>query len=173
MESKPNPALMPEVFEPDQTSNFSRPFRRLSTWISPFDLQKSPDGHSQGLQTNLAEQTEWSMAHGFYVGMGGFVFDINNTLIDKDPIFLSESCRLTLTARGVALLCQCGLLPRIRQREIRDKSKADGLAKSLACLQTGWMVAQVVARLHYDLPITLLEVNTLGHVFCAFVIYVL
>ena len=113
------------------------------------------------------------MTHGFYAGMGGFVFDLDDKSCKKDAAFISRTCRLTLTARGVALLCQCGRLPQIDQNEIVDKSKADGLAKALACLQAGWMVAQVIARVHYRLPVTLLEVNTLGHVFCAFVIYLL
>lgn len=113
------------------------------------------------------------MSHGFYAGMGGFVFDVDNSLFRKDSEMVSGTRRLTLTARGALLLYQCGLLPRIRQSEILDKSKADGLAKVLACLQAGWMVAQVFARLHLNLPITLLEINTIGHVFCAFVVYVL
>ena len=164
---------MSKSFEQDKPSNFSRPFRRLSSWVSPADRQDTWEERLHGSPTVLAEAVEWSMVHGFYAGMGGFVYDIDDASSDENPRFLPESCRLTLTARAVVLLCRCGLLPRIRQREILDKSKSDGLAKALACLQAGWMVAQVIARLHYGLPITLLEVNTLGHVFCAFVIYVL
>ena len=113
------------------------------------------------------------MSHGFYAGMGGFVFDVEESLIARSPGMVPGTCRLTLTARGVLLLYQCGLLPQISKSEILDESKADGLAKALACLQAGWMVIQVVARLRSDLPITLLEINTIGHVFCALMVYVL
>lgn len=118
-------------------------------------------------------EVKWSMSHGFYAGMGGFVFDVDHSMFQQPSASVPRKRRLTLTARGVLLLYQCGLLPQIHQREILDKSKADGLAKALACLQAGWMVGQVIARLHAGLPVTLLEVNTLGHVFCAFVVYIL
>jgi hypothetical protein len=113
------------------------------------------------------------MTHGFYAGMGGFVIEINNSTIpDTDELFPNCS-RLTLTSRGVLLLAKCGFLPDISQEEILDKSKTDRFAKGLACLQSGWLVVQVLARFKLDLPVTLLEVNTLGHVLCAFVIYIL
>lgn len=73
----------------------------------------------------------------------------------------------------MALLAKSGLLPPISEREISDKSKADGLAKTLVCLQAIWMVVQVISRLVDGLPVTLLEVNTLGHVVCALLIYLL
>jgi len=111
--------------------------------------------------------------HSFYAGMGGFVFDLNaasaSVLL---PSKLSLG-RLTLTPRGIVLLAECGLLPRISIEEIDDKSKAAGLAKTLVCLQAGWMVIQVIGRIAYGLPVTLLEVNTIGHVICALVLYVL
>lgn len=80
------------------------------------------------------------------------------------------SQRLTLSARGIALLARCGHLPNIKEDDISDKSKADGLAKFLACLQVVWMLVQVVARVVLGLPVTLLEVNILGHVLCALII---
>lgn len=107
-----------------------------------------------------------------YAGMGGFVFDMD-VLPQGDDAFIPARQRLTLTAPGVILLAKCGYLPDLSIKEIRDKSKADGLAKALVCLQAGWMVVQTVGRLIQEQAVTLLEVNTLGHVFCAFVIYLL
>ncbi|APA07657.1 hypothetical protein SS1G_00811 [Sclerotinia sclerotiorum 1980 UF-70] len=114
----------------------------------------------------------WTTVHGFYAGMGGFVFDFENPS-DNTPPFIPPYTRLTLTARGVSLLAQCGHLPTISKREIVDKSKADTMAKLLVILQAGWMLVQVIGRLVAGLPVTLLEVNTLGHVLCAFIIYLL
>ena len=56
---------------------------------------------------------------------------------------------------------------------IRDKSKADGLAKILICVQAIWFCAQFFARLHQDLMISLLELNTFAHAICALLIYLL
>ena len=79
--------------------------------------------------------------------------------------------RLTLTATGILLLAKCGHLPDIEKEFIWDKSKADGLAKALVCLQAGWFILQTVGRIVVHEPVTLLEVNTIAHIFCAFVCY--
>lgn len=39
------------------------------------------------------------------------------------------------------------LIPDLSKDEIRDKSKTDGLAKSLVCLQVGWFFSPCVVRL--------------------------
>jgi hypothetical protein len=113
------------------------------------------------------------MVHGFYAGMGGFTFDASSFCTNNGIPFTLQRHRLTLTARGVAFLAKCGHLPNIQKNDIVDKSKADSLAKSLACLQAGWMVVQVIGRAVLGLHVTLLEVNTLGHVLCALLTYLL
>jgi hypothetical protein len=117
--------------------------------------------------------SRWTMTHGFYAGMGGFTIEFDNSIIPECASFIPSRRRLTLTPRGIVLLARCGLLPDISKEEITDKSKADSIAKSIACLQATWFTIQIIARLVLKLPVTLLEVNTLGHVFAAFVIYVL
>ena len=74
---------------------------------------------------------------------------------------------------GVALLADCGLLPEIETNYLKDKSKSDGLSKLIACVQAAWLIVQVVGRLVLGLQVTLLEINTLGHVFSALLIYLL
>lgn len=113
------------------------------------------------------------MVHSFYAGMGGFISQLDGLFQDQGPHFIPGSHRLTISARGIAFLAECGHLPDIPEDDIVDKSKADGLAKLLVCFQAGWMVAQVVARVILGLPVTLLEVNIIGHVLCALVIYIL
>lgn len=105
--------------------------------------------------------------------MGGLIIKVDDSLDHKITLPVPFYPNLTLTARGVALLAKCDLLPDLHEAEIIDKSKADGLAKLVACGQAGWMLVQVIGRVALRLPITLLEVNTLGHVVCAFAIYIL
>lgn len=120
------------------------------------------------------KESEWTMVHGFYAGMGGFVIDLDDDDISKDNLVPGHTPRrLTLTPRGVLLLAQCGLLPRLTKDEIKDKSKADSIAKTLVLLQAGWLIVQLIGRVAQKLPVTLLEVNTLGHVVCAFIIYMM
>ena len=113
------------------------------------------------------------MTHGFYAGMGGLVVDLEDLKTDDETPFIPGQRYLTLTPRGIQLLAECGLLPDIGAKEISDRSKTDGAGKVLAVLQASWLLVQVINRLFFDLPITLLEINTLGHVGCAFGVYLL
>jgi hypothetical protein len=108
------------------------------------------------------------MTQAFYANMGGYVID-TKALDGKE--YIPGSPRITLTARGICFLAQSGIIPNEAESFIKDKSKANALAKVITCMQGGWLVIQCIARLAYQLPITLLEINTVGHVLCAFAIY--
>ena len=114
----------------------------------------------------------WTNVHSFYAGAGGFVFDLE-LAGSHGTTFISGPQRLTVTAHGVLLLAKCGLLPDMDEREIKDKSKTDGLAKALVLLQAAWMLLQTLGRIVTRIPTSLLEVNTIGHILCAFVVYLL
>lgn len=106
--------------------------------------------------------------------MGGFTFSHSSLTTNRTTPMVNSDCkRLTLTARGIALLADCELLPDIERKYLDDKSKSDGLSKFIACVQAAWLIVQVIARLSLGLQVTLLETNTLGHVLCALIIYVL
>ena len=55
--------------------------------------------------------------------------------------------------------------------EIKDKSNADLLAKGLVACQVSWLVVQSVARYYARLPLTLLKIHTMVHVFSALIMY--
>ena len=95
--------------------------------------------------SSVARKHPWTMVHSFYAGMGGFIIQLDGLSKDQGPQLIPESHRLTISARGIAFLAECGHLPDIPEDDIVDKSKADGLAKLLVCFQAGWMVAQVIA----------------------------
>lgn len=102
--------------------------------------------------------------------MGGFAIETNDA--GEDP-YIPRSPRLHLTANGAAVLSELGLLPRITRDSIRDKSKADHVAKFLVIIQASWLILQCIARTAGHLPLSLLEINTLAHVACALIMYVL
>ncbi|KEY75172.1 hypothetical protein S7711_01618 [Stachybotrys chartarum IBT 7711] len=102
----------------------------------------------------------WTMTQCFNAVMGGLTVT-------------GPQGRFTLSAEGTRLLSFIDALPTIATSQIQDKSKADGLAKSVVCIQAAWMMAQIIARLINGLPVSLLEINTCGHVICAFVLYLL
>lgn len=100
--------------------------------------------------------------------MGGFAID---TYDSGETPYVPGSPRVTLTIDGILLLARLGHLPDIPITSIQDRSKADNLAKALVCIQAGWLGIQCIARLADHLPVTFLEVNTVGHVVCATAIY--
>ena len=101
------------------------------------------------------------------------MFDLEEDCPAERDTFTPKHSRLTVTPRGMALLARCGFLPKISKEDILDKSKSDNLSKVISVVQALWMLAQIVGRLITDLPVTLLEVNTLAHIMCAMIIYIL
>jgi hypothetical protein len=104
------------------------------------------------------------MVHAFYAVMGGFVFDVT----DYPEPFLQEGYRrMTLSAKGFIDLAEKApkLIPNIPESRILDKSKANGIAKAIVCIQASWFCAQCITRLAQGLPISLLEVRYRFEVF--------
>jgi hypothetical protein len=117
--------------------------------------------------TGRPRRLKWTLAHGFFASTGGFGLELDSlrTAIPAETGGKNDEVqRLSLTARGVALLAKTGNLPEVDAEEIEDKSKANELAKATVLVQAIWMLAQVIARLGFRLPVTLLEVNTVAHV---------
>jgi hypothetical protein len=53
-------------------------------------------------------------------------------------------------------------IPTITEAEIKDRSKGDVMSKCVAILQLVWFIIQFIARYAQGLPVTLLEIDTLG-----------
>ncbi|KAK4111690.1 hypothetical protein N656DRAFT_769310 [Canariomyces notabilis] len=122
---------------------------------------RQEDGDAESKSRGQSTHT-WDMTQCFYAAMGGFAANVPG--VEKT---------VTVTPEGIRLLSFLGRLPQIDQPQIEDKSKADWMAKSIICIQAGWMVIQVLGRAIKHYPISLLEINTCGHVACALVIYLL
>jgi len=105
----------------------------------------------------------WTLTHGFFAIMGGFMEYEGNQPI---RVLLPERLEsYSLTGNGD--------FPRISRAEIEDKSKGDAISKGAVMLQTGWFVTQCIARGVQGLPITELELVTVAFAALNFVIYVL
>ena len=61
---------------------------------------------------------------------------------------------------------------RITIQDIKDKSKANRMAKGLVCMQATWFCLQFVTRLGQALPVSLLELNAFAHALCALLVYI-
>ena len=95
----------------------------------------------------------WTMAHGFFIGMGGFTLhDQTGTAVQ---ILESEELEKLYNEGKVAW-------PSITEDEIRDKSKGDYLSKGIVLVQMSWFIIQFILRTAYGLAVTLFEVETLA-----------
>ena len=109
------------------------------------------------------------MIHSFFCVMGGLVLDLR---LENLTTLTAQIERYTLTPQGVLRAVELGLqLPKLTKEAIKDRSKADSLAKSLACLQAGYMALQLIGRVATGLPVTELEVNIVAHVMCALIMF--
>jgi hypothetical protein len=112
------------------------------------------------------------MTHSYYFTMGGYAMDDS----DSDQKFMPEDTpRITVAKSGLGWLIKNNLclLPNLSESQVRDKSKASGLAKMLVCTQAIWFCVQCIVRLSQNLTICLLELNTFAHALCALLIYLL
>ena len=94
----------------------------------------------------------WTPCRGFYLNMGGVWLKPR----DSKP-FPIKSAHLEYLVSKDILPC-----PELTDKEIWDHSKADKFAKLFACLQIFYLAMQSAGRGAQGLPVTPLEVATLG-----------
>ncbi|KAL8660725.1 MAG: hypothetical protein Q9202_006275 [Teloschistes flavicans] len=170
---KPDPPLL---------QTLANRFKSLPRKASSACIMRTPQQrhtHENGLPFAV-DKDPWSdltLVHGFYIVMGGFTFDVSK---DRKPrIWPRKTDRLTPNVMTV-LACLTShdkglrdVLPWLSEEEIWDKSKANGLAKTIVCIQAAWFCTQCIARLGQGMPISLLELNTFAHAVCALLVYIL
>ncbi|KUJ11201.1 uncharacterized protein LY89DRAFT_759013 [Mollisia scopiformis] len=111
---------------------------------------------------------EWTLAHAFYINMGGFV---TRSALRRNDLQGSKLLHLDITHVEIfRLLSYIKKLP-ITKEEVEDKSKADSLVKASAIAQVAWMVIQVAARTIEGLPVTQMEITACSFAACCFITY--
>ncbi|KAG1814677.1 uncharacterized protein BJ212DRAFT_1569089, partial [Suillus subaureus] len=122
----------------------------LLSGIPTSDRTNSP--HPSAPHAASREFRGWTVTHGFFAWMGGFMLYVNG------------KPRATLTPEELECFVRKGSveMPVIVEADIEDRSKGDTLSKGIAILQLAWFVLQLVARYVQNLPITLLELDTLA-----------
>ncbi|KAL9633247.1 MAG: hypothetical protein Q9204_003475 [Flavoplaca sp. TL-2023a] len=133
---------------------------------------KNNNDPTTSLNADSHPRSQLSVVHGFYALMGGYAFSIESA---DGATLPSPHTRAALTPAGImfCLRHEPKILPYVSPEQIKDKSKADGLKKTLVCAQATWFCVQCIARLAKSLPLSLLELNTVAHALCTLVIYLL
>ncbi|KAJ5649432.1 uncharacterized protein N7484_003155 [Penicillium longicatenatum] len=104
----------------------------------------------------------WSTAQGFCLTMNGVLLQTK------------DDWTYPVQPNNVVPLIEAGVVKpfHLRTRDIKDRAKADSLAKGFTLLQSLWVTCNIVARRAYSLPISPLEYSTVAYVVCAAVTYV-
>ena len=118
---------------------------------------------SSGSPTRRSAKTpHHSIRQAFFIVSGGLAIETKS--FRKEPY-------LTVTPRGAVELARLGLLEPVPEEIIDDKTKADPITKVVVSIQAGWFIVQCIARVAQHLPLSLLEIHTLAHVFIALLMY--
>ena len=117
----------------------------------------------------------WTLAHAFFVNMGGFRIPVHD-ISDGWPsliVLKGESFVNLLQGQGSTLGRSEQPLGMVlpTEADILDRSKSDRFAKSITILQVSYFCISCFVRLGRRLPITLLELGTLGFAACSMVSY--
>ncbi|KZT03141.1 uncharacterized protein LAESUDRAFT_660258, partial [Laetiporus sulphureus 93-53] len=104
-------------------------------------------------QMDVFKEHSWDITHGFFVLMGGFAL-CKPSERDTMQLDAAELCSL-IGSRKLDF-------PHISEQGVHDRSKADWVSKTAASIQIFWFTLQVFARLVNRLPVTKLEVFTVG-----------
>lgn len=88
------------------------------------------------------------MTHGFYAFMGGLAVRIPKHLPKFSPY--DTSVPLSIDAAGLEYLFgqehKIDVLLNLSEKEIQSKSKANGLTKTIVCIQALWFITQCFTR---------------------------
>ncbi|KAF5687117.1 hypothetical protein FCIRC_2505 [Fusarium circinatum] len=120
-----------------------------------------------------------TMAHAFYVQMGGIVICKPSTRAewkaqvknDPEQTFSPTRHGNFMAKVSRSLYIEPGML-RIPEHEVKDLSKADVITKAFAIIQCTWLVVQSICRAAQGHTISLLELATLEFIFCAFIMHI-
>jgi hypothetical protein len=135
------------------------------------NFDEDEDDDTDGAQHSSSQQRHpWTPTHSFFAAMGGFAFDTRG---EKANFLPCNRRRIAITSQGINYLLKYkpSLIPDIPESTIKDKSKGSWITKLITCLQATWFCAQCFARWSQGISVSLLELNTLAHALCTFVIY--
>lgn len=117
----------------------------------------------------------WTLAHAFFINMGGLRIPVQDIANDWPSFTVLKGESFVKLLQGQeSILCQSDqplgtVLP--TATDILDRSKSDHFAKSITILQVSYFCVSCFVRLGRNLPITLLELGTLGFAACSMVSY--
>lgn len=151
------------------------PCTRTSIHGVPSDIEEEPCSRNSttvnGRAHDIASASlNWTRVHSHFALMGGLVFNLETMgVLARSPyIGGNDMTQLYITTEGLCKIVEYepALLRELTRDMIEDKSKANGFAKFIVCVQVSWFLIQTTGRLITRHPISLLELNTSIHALC-------
>ncbi|PNS14799.1 hypothetical protein CAC42_2028 [Sphaceloma murrayae] len=129
----------------------------------------------QQFSDNNIAQADWTLTQAYYLSMGSV------RLVSKDGYEI-PICKCIQSGDGWDVpSCNPDLvdlikmekisLPRISDRDVQDRNKADIFTKLFTLGQSIWFIFNSLARAAGDLPLCPLEISSLAYVFCTAITY--
>lgn len=118
--------------------------------VIPLTSYQQPTLESQNTNA-LNDRHPWTLTHGFYFLMGGFAINIPENPQSKSFVPTGYHGTWFLRVGGLKLLLAMGKdqVLDLSMDDIKSRSKADGLAKSLVCAQALWFIITCITRCMY------------------------
>ena len=128
-----------------------------------------------GPPSDRRKKVRWTLTHSYYANMGGLRLGVSGDA-PVCKLWASEFSTIALTTRQFAYLRKTAspaiqATPDISEEEIKDKSKTDYFAKSIAVAQIFWLILSLIGRAARHLAISQLEILTTAFAACAIVTY--
>jgi hypothetical protein len=165
------PAWMPVI--PAFVTAWSA-IRSESLWVNTIETQAFDEG--QTCPERPSRKYTWTLTHAYFANMGGFVSALPlGKPGDPRPVSSPEQPAPEQAAyplSGIHLtLPDCFELPKITEREIKDKSKTEGLARAFSVFQISHLLVSLIVRLAQGLHSSQLEILTLAFAVCGVATY--
>ena len=125
-------------------------------------------------------QPHFSLVHAFYANMDGFAFyrsyGDDNLTVEESDLEIAKNPRGTVDVPRFETLIYImkhfpHIISNIPEETILDRAESSNLSKVFLIVQGAWYGINCASRLFQGLPLSLLEVSTTGHLFCALLTY--
>ncbi|KAK3953871.1 hypothetical protein QBC32DRAFT_337730 [Pseudoneurospora amorphoporcata] len=144
---------------------------------------QAPDGFNNALKPKRKfvrqrpETQIWTLSHSYYLNMGG----IHRLEVRGETRYVSPTPRYFVLRADSLVLQEAESLRvahplkdlRLSEDEIKDKSKADWIGKTVAILQIGRLGLDLINRAVYGRPVTQIELATVAFAIFAIVTYLI
>lgn len=141
--------------------------RNSSVYESEITSSHAPKGAGRVKTSKriVTEFQDWTLTHSYLANMGGLMYIGAWSQQNELTYYIFTGAELSRRCSWSGNHPLQSLV--LSEDDIKDKSKADWLLKTISILQISWLVLTVIARFILELPLTQLEIATLAFSFFA------